>query len=104
MTILPEEIVEYIISFTTDRRGYNIELYNQRKKDNWLRMRRLNREILYFKYLNCSISWLRGTEKQRTHLLDFKASLKNGKPDVLYHTGCFRSYTHEFMVNITSKF
>ena len=27
--ILPEEIVEYIISFTVDRRGYNIIKYNE---------------------------------------------------------------------------
>ena len=104
MNILPEEIVEYIITFTLDRRGYNIFLYNQRKKDNWFRMRRLNTEIRYFKYVNCSIAWLRGTAKQRTNMLNFKKSLKNGSPEVLYHIGCFRSYTHEFMVNLTRKF
>ena len=29
---LPDEIIEYIISFTCDRRGYNIEHYNRRKR------------------------------------------------------------------------
>ena len=62
---LPDEIIEYIISFTCDRRGYNIELYNIRKKENWFRMRRINHEILYFNSLNLSISWLRGTSDQR---------------------------------------
>ena len=29
---IPEGIIEYIISFICDRRGYNIYLYNERKK------------------------------------------------------------------------
>ena len=46
--VLPEAIVEYIISFTCDRRGYNMVLYKQRKLRNRCRMKRLRKEIRYF--------------------------------------------------------
>ena len=57
--ILPEEIVEHIISFTCDRRGYNAYHYNIRKRLNWYRMDRILKEIKYFKQLDVSIGWLK---------------------------------------------
>ena len=96
---LPDEIIEYIISFTCDRRGYNIEHYNRRKKENWFRMRRINLEILYFNSLKCSVAWLSGTRNQRKKIKDFKISLRNGNPKVTYYTGCYKSICDEFRTN-----
>ena len=101
---LPDEIIEYIISFTCDKRGYNIEHYNRRKKENWFRMRRINLEILYFNSLNLSVSWLLGTSNQRKKIKDFKISLKNGNPKVTYYTGCYRSISDEFKTNCRLNF
>ena len=44
---LPEDIVEHIISFTIDRRGYNVYHYNRRKRINLPRMERIISEIKY---------------------------------------------------------
>ena len=86
---LPEDIVEYIISFTLDRRGYNVYHYNRRKKINLPRMKRLINEIKYFSEWNYSVCWLKPTLKQRRKTRMFKKSLKDGCPRIVYHTGCF---------------
>ncbi len=87
--ILPEAIVEYIISFICDRRGYNIINYKQRKKDNWYRMYRLIKEIEYFGKTGYSVAWLKSCGTQRSNICRFKKSLKDGKPSVVYHIGCY---------------
>ena len=96
--ILPEAIVEYIISFICDRRGYNIINYKQRKKDNSSRMTRLLLEIRYFGKTGYSIPWLKPIKCQRLKTRDFKKSLKDGKPAVVYHTGCYINYSMEIGV------
>ena len=95
MIELPEDIIEYIISFTCDRRGYNMVHYNERKKANWFRMIRLLQEIKYYAYLDVSVCWLRTCGKQKKQIPAFKKSLKNGNPVVVYHTGCYRNRTQE---------
>tara|TARA_A100001011_G_scaffold204453_1_gene212710 strand:- start:1339 stop:1665 length:327 start_codon:yes stop_codon:yes gene_type:complete len=95
MIELPEEIVEYIISFTCDRRGYNMVHYNERKKANWYRMRRLKQEIKFFGYLNYSVAWLRTCGNQKRRIPAFKKSLKEGNPVVVYHTGVYINRNHE---------
>ena len=95
MIELPEEIVEYIISFICDRRGYNMFIYRRRKKCNWYRMRRLRHEIKYFGYLNYSVAWLRTCGNQKRRIPAFKKSLKEGNPVVVYHTGVYRNRNHE---------
>ncbi len=95
MIELPEDIIEYIISFTCDRRGYNMVHYNERKKANWFRMIRLLQEIKYYHYLDVSVCWLRTCGKQKKQIPAFKKSLKNGNPLVVYHTGCYRNRTQE---------
>ena len=86
---LPEEIVEYIISFTVDRRGYNIESYNRRKKESLPKFKRIQNEIKYFRKLGTSVHWLKGTSKQSKKANEFIKSLKNGKPLITFHTGCY---------------
>ena len=86
---LPAEIVEYIISFTCDRRGYNILHYNRRKRLNLPRMERIISEIEYFNKRSYSISWLKPSAKQRRRTSMFKKSLKDGRPSIVYHIGCF---------------
>jgi len=94
-TILPEAIVEYIISFTCDRRGYNMILYNQRKKINIPRMNRIITEIKFFNNVACSIPWLKPTKEQNQNSLLFKKTLKKGKASIVYHTGCYKGYWQE---------
>ena len=71
MNTVPMEIVEHIISFVCDRRGYNIFNYRQRVKDNEQRMKRIRLELLHwskcsFEYNNrISVSWLKPTRTQR---------------------------------------
>lgn len=89
MCQLPEEIIEYIISFTIDRRGYNMELYNQRKKESLPKFKRIQNEIKYFKKLGVSVLWLKGTANQNKKAKEFIKNLKNGKPLITYHTGCY---------------
>ena len=102
--ILPEEIVEHIISFTCDRRGYNAYHYNIRKRLNWYRMDRILKEIKYFKQLDVSVGWLKTTGiTQNSHIKSFKISLKKGKPAITYHTGCYRNAYHEHYINKTKS-
>tara|TARA_B100001093_G_scaffold419984_1_gene411738 strand:+ start:294 stop:608 length:315 start_codon:yes stop_codon:yes gene_type:complete len=98
--ILPEVLVEYIISFIYDRRGYNIFNYNERKKENLDRMTRLKREIKYFGNTKLSIFWLKGSRAQRENLHKFKKSLKDGYPIVAYHIGCYVNSYDEFHSDI----
>ena len=63
-------------------------------------MRRINKEIEYFNYLNCSICWLSSCGKQKLSIKDFKLSLKDGNPKVLYHIGCYKSSHDEFQINL----
>ena len=93
--ILPEEIVEYIILFTVDRRGYNIIKFNERKRLNWMNMNRIVNEIHYFNQLDVSVSWLKPSIRQLRNVKKFKESLNQGKPLVTYHTGCYSSSNFE---------
>ena len=86
---LPEDIVEYIILFTVDRRGYNVYHYHIRKRLNWNRMERIVNEIKYFNQWGYSIGWLRPTGRQKRNSAAFRKSLKDGRPRIVYHTGCF---------------
>ena len=86
---LPEEIVEHIISFTIDRRGYNVYHYNIRKKLNLPRMERVVNEIKYFSEWNYSVCWLKPVMRQRKKSNEFRKSLKDGRPRIVYHTGCY---------------
>ena len=95
--LLPEEIVEHIISFTIDRRGYNVYHYNRRKRINLPRMERVVNEIKYFSEWNYSVCWLKPVSRQRKKSNEFRKSLKDGRPRIVYHTGCYlcdeRGYT-----------
>ena len=95
MIELPEEIIEYIISFTCDKRGYNIEKYNKRKKENEKRMIRIIFELKFWTNMRTSISWLKGTKDQKKNYKIWKQNLKKGKLTVSYHTGCYRNDYHE---------
>ena len=92
---IPEEIVEYIISFTCDRRGYNMAHYNQRKRLDKDRMYRIITEIKHFDSLGYSISWLTPSFEQQLNYSLFIKSLKLGKARIFYHTGCYNGDWHE---------
>ena len=85
---LPEDIVEHIISFTLDRRGYNMHRLMIRKIQNLPRLERIISEIHYFTQWKYSISWLKPSPRQIRNSAEFRKSLKDGRPRIVYHTGC----------------
>jgi Fe-S oxidoreductase len=93
--VLPEALVEYIISFTCDRRGYNMVLYKHRIKAKLFEMKRIREEIDYFHHLGYTIAWLRPSGLQKKQTPEFIQSLKQGKPIVTYHTGCYSTSCQE---------
>ena len=93
--VLPEAIVEYIISFTCDRRGYNMVLYKRRINAKSFEMKRIREEMDYFHHLRYSIGWLRPSGLQKKQTPEFIKSLKQGKPIVTYHTGCYSTSCQE---------
>ncbi len=95
MLELPEDIVEHIISFAFDRRGYNSIEYYKRKKKSYEKIMRINNEIKYYKSLDVSVCWLRGSNNQNFNLTEFKNSLKKGNPKITYHIGCYKDWHHE---------
>ena len=98
---IPEELVENIISFACDRRGYNIFDYYQRVKDNEPRMKRIRLELLYWNKClipyngGIGVSWLKPTRSQRIQSNKFKKSLRKGIPQIFYHTGCYLNEENE---------
>ena len=42
-----------------------------------------------------SVCWLKPTRRQSSHYYRFKRSLKDGNPQVFYHTGCYLNREHE---------
>lgn len=102
MENLPEDLVEYIISFTYDRRGYNSIEYCKRKKENEKRMERIRMEILHWTDVagsdlanRVSVCWLKPTNSQSSRYYLFKRSLKDGVPQIFYHTGCYLNKANE---------
>jgi hypothetical protein len=87
--IIPEDIINLIISFIYDRRGYNTIEYAINKKNNRLRNQRICIELKCWKKLGVSISWLRPTKKQSNRNYLFYFSLKKGKPKIVYHIGAY---------------
>jgi len=93
---LPHDIVEYLITFIFDRRGYNSIEMNKNLILNKTNLKRIKYEIKYWKDLSVSVSWLKPSKEQRKeNIKKFLKSLKNGKPSIYYHTGCFISSDDE---------
>ena len=101
MENFPEDLVEHIISFACDRRGYNSIEYHKRVEDNKPRMKRIILEILNWNKCSIpyndriSVSWLKPTQSQRMQSNKFKESLRKGIPQIFYHTGCYLSEANE---------
>ena len=102
MNKIPEELVEHIISFACDKRGYNSIEYHKRKKDNESKMKRIIVELreLYFyrKEEESYFKSLRPIKIQMRRYKIFKEKLKEGKPVILYHTGLYLNFEEEQMV------
>jgi len=95
MIELPEDIVDYIISFACYSIYNSIDYYKNKKKS-YNKIIRINTEIEYYKSLRVSVCWLRGTSKQKQNGgKKFKNSLKNSNPKTTYHTGCYRDCIDE---------
>tara|TARA_Y100000739_G_scaffold222492_1_gene224101 strand:+ start:5243 stop:5722 length:480 start_codon:yes stop_codon:yes gene_type:complete len=101
MNSIPEDVVEHIISFSCDKRGYNTIDYYQRIKNNEDRMKRILIELsdffFYMKVKNrpFSLRSLRPSIYQKWKYKMFKENLKEGNPTILYHTGLFLNFEDE---------
>lgn len=91
MSELPEEIVEYIISFLKNRWDNIIYLHNPHR----IKMRRVFNELKHWKCSVLSVSFLKPSYGQRLQKYKFLESLRNGKPSVVYHTGFFSTEWNE---------
>jgi hypothetical protein len=109
MENLPEDLVEHIISFACDRRGYNSIEYHKRKKENVSRMKRIRIELLHWTNVagydtgRLSVCWLKPTIRQMVQSKYFIESLKDGDPKVFYHTGCYLNKEHELNATIEQR-
>ena len=100
MNKIPEELVEHIISFACDRRGYNIFDYRQRVKDNEPRMKRIMIELFTLEIIMNDFfkpSFYLRKSKRKDATKKFLKSLKKGCPKVVYHTGKYRSEYEEYI-------
>lgn len=92
----PEDLVEHIISFACDRRGYNnIKCYKIKKK-NAYNMKRIFVELWQFIYWNRkNFDNLKPNKYQKRKYKIFKESLKYGKPKIVYHIGLYCRLSQE---------
>lgn len=100
MNKIPEDVVEHIISFACDRRGYNIFDYYQRVKDNEDRMKRIIVELFTLEIIMNDFfkpSFYLRKSKRKDATKKFLESLKKGCPKIFYHTGKFRSEYEEYI-------
>ena len=98
MNKIPEDVVEHIISFACDRRGYNIFDYYKRVKDNEDRMKRIIVELFTLEIIMNDFfkpSFYLRKSKRKDATKKFLESLKKGCPKIFYHTGKFRSEYEE---------
>jgi len=72
MIELTEDIVDYIISFACDRRGYNSIEYYKNQKKSYNKIIRINTEIEYYNSLHVSVCWLRGTNRNKMVVKNLK--------------------------------
>ena len=91
MNHIPSDIVELIISFVFDRRGYQSIEYHENLVRNRPRFERIKIELTYWATKHLSIAWLRATNYQNTNNRAFIQSLNNGQPKICYHTGVYSS-------------
>ena len=100
MNKIPEELVEHIISFAYDRRGYNSIDYYKRVKDNEPRMKRITVELFTLEIIMNDFfkpSFYLRKSKRKDATKKFLKSLKKGCPSVVYHTGKYRSDYEEYI-------
>ena len=100
MNKIPEELVEHIISFCCDRRGYNSIDYYKRVKDNEPRMKRITVELFTLEIIMNDFfkpSFYLRKSKRKDATKKFLKSLKKGCPEVVYHTGKYRSDYEDYI-------
>tara|TARA_Y100000996_G_scaffold145625_1_gene112092 strand:- start:634 stop:1029 length:396 start_codon:yes stop_codon:yes gene_type:complete len=100
MNKIQEELVEHIISFACDRRGYNSIDYYKRVKDNEPRMKRITVELFTLEIIMNDFfkpSFYLRKSKRKDATKKFLKSLKKGCPEVVYHTGKYRSDYEEYI-------
>jgi len=110
---IPEEVVELIISYTHDRRGYTfdeLKKYKRIKRKKFHKMKRITVEIQLFNdRYNGTIGRLKPNRGQRKRRSAFLKSLKYGKPIINYHTGLYvninweRNWLKHVCVNLRKR-
>lgn len=98
MNRLPKCILEKIINYIFDKRGYNSIKYEINKKNNEYNMTRIRLELFIFFNKKMSISWLKPSSTQKNKCNSFIYYLKKGNPLVLYNTGLYTSYDEEMEI------
>tara|TARA_B110000008_G_C16948282_1_gene555361 strand:+ start:1060 stop:1668 length:609 start_codon:yes stop_codon:yes gene_type:complete len=116
---IPEDIVEMIISYICDIRGYNMHNYNKRKRENKGRMNRIivelesfnrhygmnihkiNRRGLSSRFANWAFyrdnNYEKNIIKNKIKKKEFLNNLKAGKPIINYHTGLYKTKNDEII-------
>ena len=95
---LCNDIINKILVFIFDIRGYNIFEINNVKKYNKYKMIRIMTELKLWKFYGLSISWLRPTKSQLKNNIFFFKNLKKGKPIVTYNTGFYKNLDDEIRI------
>ena len=115
MNKIPEDIVEKILSYICDKRGYNLFLYNERKRENKFKMLRiiielqtlnklfhmnihhLNRTRLGtpYRFRMTQEAWENYKKKYKIKNIRFLNNLKSGKKIINYHTGLYKNKNDE---------
>ena len=92
---IPKEIVEKIIQFKFDKRGYEIFNYYKKIEKNEHKINRIIKEIKYWNSLQVSVSWLKSGQKQKNKSKEFFKSLRKKSPKILYHIGSYYNIQDE---------
>ena len=92
---IPKDIVEKIIEFKFDKRGYEIFNYYKKIENNRPKINRIIKEIKYWNSLQVSVCWLKPVQVQKKNSTTFINSLKDDYPKILYHTGCYYNIQDE---------
>ena len=95
---LCNDIINKILLFIFDIRGYNIFEINKNKKNNKYKMIRIMTELKLWKFYGVSINWLRPTKSQSKNNKFFLENLKKGKPIVTYNKGFYKNLEDEIRI------
>ena len=87
--MIPDNLVDHIISLVFDPRGYDYIDYYENKYNKSSEMKAICKELKRFHDSELSISWLKPSSLQKKFIPLFWKSIKEGNPKIYYHTGFY---------------